>query len=163
MTNRVVIENANMAPSKFRNFSGTETMYNKAGDRNFVIFLNPDQAHELEEVGAPVSWKPDRYNDGEMRAQLKVHVKYRDRAGNRLTPPNVVLVTSGGQTKLDEETIGTLDTAEIVNCDLILNVYDYTSPMGSGKSAALKTMYVTIAEDELARKYRDQSEDGLPF
>lgn len=161
MNNRVVIENATIAPSKFRNFSGMETQFNKAGDRNFVLFLDNEKAKELEAVGAPVSWKPDRYNDGEMRAQLKVHVKYRDRMGNRLIPPTVVLVTSHGQTKLDEEMIGQLDTAEIEKCDIILNIYDYSSPMGSGKSAALRTMYVTIAEDELAYKYREQEE--APF
>lgn len=163
MSERIIIENARIAPAKFRNFSGMETMYNKKGDRNFVLFLDNDKARELEAVGAPVTWKPDRYNEGEMRAQMKVHVKYTDRMGNRLIPPNVVLVTSRGQTKLDEETIGMLDTAEIAKCDLILNIYSYTSPMGSGNSAALRTMYVTLEEDELANKYRQAEAEELPF
>ena len=158
MSERFVIENANLAPSKFRNFSGLETAFNKKGDRNFVLFLDNETAKKLEAKGAPVNWKPDRYNEGEMRAQLKVHVKYRDRQGNRLTPPNVVLVTSHGQTKLDEDTIGMLDTAEIEKTDLILNMYSYTSPMGSGNSVALKTLYATLAEDELEEKYRQEEE-----
>lgn len=161
MTTSAIIENATIAPYAFRNFSGKETKFNRKGDRNFVIFLDPDKAHELEGLGAPVQWKEDRYHDGELRPQLKVHVKYYDRLGNKLRPPKVVQVTSHGKTALDEETIGLLDTAEIEKADIKLDIYDYNSPNGAGKSCALKTMYATLAEDEFeSRYYDDGDEDG---
>lgn len=155
---KIVLRDAQIAPYKFRNFEGRETEYNQKGARNFVVFLDKKKAQELEADGAPVSWKPDKYNDGELRAQMKVHVKYRDRKGNPMIPPKVVLITHKNQTELTEETIGMLDSAEIEKCDLILNQYPNNSNMGPENSVGLKTMYVTLSEDEFAEEYR--SYDG---
>ena len=163
MNKKITIRDAQLAPYKFRNFEGRETEYNRAGDRNFVLFLDKNLAQQLEADGAPVSWKPDRYNDGEMRAQMKVHVKYRDRKGNPTIPPKVVLVTKRNQTQLDESTIGMLDSADIEKCDLVLNQYANGASMGPENSVGLKTMYVTLSEDEFADDYRtDESGDPVP-
>ena len=162
MNKKITIRDARIAPYKFRNFEGRETEYNRKGDRNFVIFLDSPLAQQLEADGAPVSWKPDKYNEGEMRAQMKVHVKYRDRKGNQLIPPKVVLVTRKGQSQLDEDTIGMLDSADIEKCDIILNQYANGASMGPENSVALKTMYVTLSEDEFADEYRmDDSGDPV--
>lgn len=162
MNAKITIRDAQIAPYKFRNFEGRETEYNRAGDRNFVIFLDKALAQQLEAGGAPVSWKADRFNDGEMRAQMKVHVKYRDRRGNPMIPPKVVLVTRKNQTQLTEETIGMLDQADIEKCDLILQQYANGATMGPENSVALKTMYVTLSEDEFADEYRmDDSGDPV--
>ena len=154
MAKKITIRDAQIAPYKFRNFEGRETEYNRKGDRNFVIFLDKALAQQLEADGAPVSWKADRYNEGEMRAQMKIHVKYRDRKGNEMVPPKVVLVTRKHQTQLSEETIGMLDNADIEKCDLILSQYANGASMGPENSVALKTMYVTLSEDEFADEYR---------
>lgn len=162
MSTKITIRGAQLAPYKFRNFEGRETEYNKAGDRNFVIFLDKEFAQKIEAEGAPVAWKPDKYNDGELRAQMKVHVKYRNRRGEPMVPPKVVLVTRKGQTQLSEETIGMLDSADIEKCDLILSQYANGASMGPENSVALKTMYVTLAEDEFADEYRTD-EGGQPM
>ena len=161
MNKKITIRDAQLAPYKFRNFEGRETEYNRKGDRNFVIFLEKGLAQQLEAEGAPVSWKADRYNDGEMRAQMKIHVKYHDRKGNPMIPPKVVLVTRKRQTQLTEETIGMLDSADIEKCDLILTQYANGATMGPENSVALKTMYVTLSEDEFADEYR-MDDEGNP-
>lgn len=168
MNKKITIRDAQIAPYKFRNFEGRETEYNRKGDRNFVIFLEKGLAQQLEADGAPISWKPDRYNEGELRAQMKIHVKYRDRKGNAMIPPKVVLVTKKNNTQLTEETIGMLDSAEIEKCDLVLTQYANGASMGPENSVALKTMYVTLSEDEFADEYAmnetgDPADDEAPF
>lgn len=168
MNKKITIRDAQIAPYKFRNFEGRETEYNRKGDRNFVIFLEKGLAQQLEADGAPISWKPDRYNEGELRAQMKIHVKYRDRKGNAMIPPKVVLVTKKNNTQLTEETIGMLDSAEIEKCDLVLSQYANGASMGPENSVALKTMYVTLSEDEFAEEYSmnetgDPADDEVPF
>ena len=168
MAKKITIRDAQLATYKFRDFEGRETEYNRKGDRNFVIFLDKNLAQQLEADGAPVSWKADRYNEGELRAQMKVHVKYRDRKGNEMVPPKVVLVTRKHQTQLTEDTIGMLDSADIEKCDLILSQYANGASMGPENSVALKTMYVTLSEDEFADDYRmdetgDPDPEEVPF
>lgn len=169
MEKTITIRDAQIAPYKFRNFEGRETEYNRAGARNFVIFLDKPLAQQLEADGAPVIWKPDRFNEGELRAQMKVHVKYYNRKGEKMTPPKVVLITHKKQTKLNEDTISLLDTADIAKCDLILSQYPNPGSMGPENSVSLKTMYVTLAEDEFEEEYAMDDEpvaageEGLPW
>lgn len=157
--NQITLYGARIGTKGYRNFSGIETEYNAAGARNFVIFLDEDVARNIEAAGAPVIWKPDRYNEGSMRAQMKVHVKYYDRKGNPLIPPKVVLITHNGQTELDESTIGTLDRVDIAKADMIINMYANKGKMGPENSVALKTLYVTASEDELEAFYNGRAND----
>lgn len=141
----------------FRNFSGLPNQFNAKGNRNFCVLINDETLlRNLEEDGWNVRWLQPRNdvgnNDGEPQAYLQVKVQF-PKDGSRARPPKIVLITSRGSTILDESTIGLLDTAEIANVDMILRPYNWEVQGKSGVKAYLKSMYVTIVEDELEQKY----------
>jgi hypothetical protein len=51
--------------------------------------------------------------------------------------------------------VGSLDWVDVLNCDLVARGRDWDNPVAGGPTitAWLQTMYITIDEDELDRKY----------
>jgi hypothetical protein len=138
----------------FRNFSGEPGKFNKEGQRNFGVLLDPPMAEAMAEDGWNVKWlKPreDAEDDEEQQAWLPVEIRFDIR------PPRVYQVTSRGRTMVGEDVIGTFDGDDIAKTDLIIRAWNWSNE-GSGKSgvkAFVHSLYVTIEEDELEREYAE--------
>lgn len=145
----------------FRNFSGKETKFNRAGNRNFCVVIDdPETAQNLANDGWNIRALEPRDDDDAPTHYLNVAVSYNN------FPPNVFLVTRNNKVRLDEDTIGTLDDSDIASADLIIRPYNWEVNGKEGVKAYLKTAYITIEEDVFADKYRrgsDIGDDEMPF
>lgn len=153
----VLIEDARVI---FRNFAGNETQFNPAGRRNFSLVLDEEMAGLLEAEGWNVKRKPPRpeYEGDEGLIHLPIAVSFK---GKR--PPRLVMISSRGRTILDEGTAELLDYAEYKLVDVIIRPYDWEVNGKKGRKAYLKTIYVTIKEDELELKYADVPDANGPL
>lgn len=148
--NNVTFENARLV---YRNFEGKEGRYNKSGDRNFSVVLSDQEAEDMIRAGWNVKRKEPRdEGDGKFNT-LDVTVEY-----SKGRPPRITLITSKGQTFLDEDTCMLLDWADIKICDLIVRPYSWAVNGNTGIKAYLHMIYVTVNENALELKYADVPE-----
>lgn len=128
----------------YRNFAGVEKKYNPAGNRNFCIEIPKDLAQVLIDEGWNVRIMPPRSEEDEPIHYIQVNVSYKN------VPPNIWMIAGRRKTRLNEESVDSLDYAEIRTVDVVINPYNWEP--GRVK-AYLKTMYVEIVQDSFAEKW----------
>lgn len=138
----------------FRNFQGKEGQYNREGDRNFCVLLEPDLAEQLAKDGWNIKTLKARDVDDDPQPYLQISV------GFKIRPPLIVMVTSRGRTTLTEEELEVLDWVDIQSVDLIVRPYEWVVNGKSGIKAYLKSIFVIIEEDYLVLKYSEVPELG---
>lgn len=154
---QVVFENARIF---WRNFAGKEGRFNPAGRRNFCLAVPDDIVEKMREDGWNVKTIPPKDDDGEPLNYIQVAVAFGS------YPPKIWLISGKSKTLLDEDTVGSLDYAEIENVDLIIRPYTWDVSGRQGIKAYLKKIYVTVVQDDLEMKYRnmdDMEDDDLPW
>lgn len=138
----------------FRNFSGEESQYNRAGDRNFTVVLDPNVAEAMLADGWNVKYLAAR-EEGDIDVPIiQVSVGYKAR------PPHVVMIAGNRRTNITEEIIGTLDYVEVANCDLVGRAYNWDVNGKTGIKAYLQTMFITIVEDPAEAAIMAKYEEG---
>lgn len=152
ITKNISIENAVI---RFRNFSGKETRYNPAGRRSFCVFLDDVVAHELLADGWNIRWLTPRDPEDTKQAYLQVFVSYKN------YPPKIVLITNKNKVMIGESDISGLDWYDIKAADIIIRPYNWEVNGKEGTKAYLKTMYITIEEDQFEGKYVDAPEAAV--
>ena len=143
----------------FRNCAGAPTRFNAAGGkRTFSILLNETEANELRSMGFNVKALKQRDPDDDPAFHLPVEVSYR------VKPPRIVFISNQGRkrTVIDEDTVGLIDYTEIEKIDLTINPYQWEMENARGVKAYLRTMYVTIREDELDIEYAQDFGPEVP-
>jgi len=139
----------------FRNFAGKEGMYNREGERNFAVVLeDPALVKLLEEDDWNIKYLKPREEGDEPTPYLSVSVNFDGR------PPHIVMIGSRGRTTLGKDECEVLDWVDIRTVDLIVRPYHWNVNGKTGIKAYLKSIFVTIEEDELELKYA--SLDDLP-
>lgn len=148
---------------KFKNFEGRESQFNQRGSRNFCVVLDSEFADQLMADGwtGIRTLKPKDENDVPEKI-MQVRVNFEG-----FKPARIFMITSRGETELDESTVALLDELEVETCDMIISPYNWDMPARgnipaqNGVSAYLRKMYVIIKEDFLDLKYKKvpQAED----
>jgi hypothetical protein len=138
----------------FRNFKGEVTPYNPNGDREFSVIIPPELLDSLLRDGWNVKYLDSREEGEPDIPFVSVRVNFKNK------PPRVVLLTDSSRTALTEESIETLDWADIKNADLICRGYEWEVQDKKGTKAYLQSLFVTIEEDALERKYANVQNAG---
>lgn len=142
----VVMEDATII---FRNFKGAESQYNREGDRNFCVILDPEVAVDMLEDGWNVKQLKDRDDDTPGDYYLQVSIGFKGR------PPVLALKSSQGRVNLGQHECEILDWVDIQRVDIIIRPYNWSVNGNTGVKAYLKTLFLTMNEDYLELKYAD--------
>lgn len=145
----LIIEDAHILPGQFRNFTGREGQYNREGDRNFSLLLDPQTATAMKEDGWNVKQLKPRDGAEEGDFYITVSVGFKNR------PPLLVLISSKGRINLSQHECDLLDWVDIKKADVIIRPYRWDVNGKSGIKAYVKSLFITMEEDYLELKYSD--------
>ena len=120
-----ILEHVYVAPGGYRNFRGERTENNKAGNRVFSVFLPREVGEYLIDIGWNVKVKPPYREGDDDQFQLDIFVSY-DTKGGKFPVPIVKTVSYDGvEAELTQETVGMLDTADIIEAKVEIRPYNW--------------------------------------
>lgn len=148
---------------KFRNFAGRPTKFDKVGGkRSFALILSPELADALVADGWNVNIPVPKEEGYPPIPILNVKVNLTSNF-----PPELWIVREDTKTKLNEDSVSSLDYAEIESVDITFSPHEFQRKDGSyAANAYLTKMYIKIKKDELEERYAnliDTSEEAMPF
>lgn len=155
--NNEIIEHAEIGRGSFRNFSGQVTEFNKTGTRMFSLFLPPDLADYLIDIGWYVKVKPPTERREETLYQLDVAVGF-----DRWPPAITVISADGVRSFLSEENVGILDSADIEDATVEIRPYNWEVNGKTGCKAYLKALEVKLRPPRRAlngRMHRNEDDE----
>jgi hypothetical protein len=138
------IENATII---YRNFEGVAKQNNAIGLRNFCVVLPKDLAAILEKQGWNIKKRDPRDPEDDPQYFTQIKVAYDN------FPPHIVLISNGRQRLLVEADLKILDYAEIKQADIMINPYSWKVNGKQGVKGYLKSLYVTLADEDFGGKY----------
>lgn len=128
----------------FHNFSGKERPpFNRAGDRNFAVLLDPEAAVGMEKDGFNVKGLEEEDKDPFISIKINYSIK----------PPYILLITSTNRRIIKEDDVGILDSLEFSNVHVMCNGSKNPNNTSGPLVSYLRTMFLTLDEDPLMRKY----------
>lgn len=138
----------------FKNFSGEESKFNRAGDRNFAVRINdPDVVDQLIADGWNVTVKPPKEEGDDPYMYIKVKIKFNDRG------PKVFLRSGKHVRRLSEQNVGLLDSIDILRVDLDLRAYDWEVNGKTGRTAYLDSINVEQNLNRFEEYYENEFEE----
>ena len=149
----LVIKDARIV-MKTRNFSGNNPgKFDKPGAKNFSIFLDPEKVdlEKLKADGWNVKFGKSNPEDPDdvPSAFLRIHANWFPLEDSRAgLNPMIIKIVGGTQMRLDEETVKSLDTDEILKCNITISGRWMESRTYTGVVAYLRKLVVQVSEDD---------------
>lgn len=169
----MVITDAKLLSMPFRNFEGRKSDFNPMGEKEFGVVI---EDAELAQQMAADNWtvktltnrdgKDYLYGikvDGEDLHWVKIKVKYRDNKGNPTIPPKVLIRTTNNEIKYGEEDLKDLDTADLMDVDLKINIRTRTTNGKTYTTGYLNTMIATLLDDNYWFGNKNSNTNNPPF
>lgn len=155
---RIEADNVRIA---HRNFSGEQSKYNNAGNRNFSLVIPTEEVADMlinDKNKFGVGWNvkiKDALEEGETPFMfMKVTVKFNNGRG-----PAIFLVSGNSRKLLTEENVNILDFINIERIDLDIRPYDDEINGKPFRSAYLYAMEITQKIDRFTARY-DENHRG---
>lgn len=148
---------------RYRNFRGLGSDYNKEGDRNAKLIIDPQLAQELIDAhvdGVKITPPREEGDAPECTVKLLVRYWYDEDGTPSNTNPVVWLVTKNGRKRLLEKQVGEVDTADIDHVDVIFRIAPWKFGQKRGLHCKLVSMFCFLVEDPLEEMYKDIPEIG---
>lgn len=149
------VSNINITDGKiaYSNFSGRPTNWNPDGGVRNVTFVIPDEvAQAIKDDGWNIREQVID-DEGNIRYLLEAKITFRTRTGQP-RDPKIFIVRNDSLVHITEETVATLDRADILSVDAVLGPSYWEWGGRKGIAAYVNSMYLTIKENPIDEKYR---------